>query len=794
MSFRTIRVWFPAALLTICATPLRADEAPSLHRHVSPILFQLGCSAGTCHGSFSGKGGFRLALFAGNTDLDYLNLRGGFGRRVDPLDPERSLLLQKPTGAVGHEGGVRLQKGSWKYKLIHDWIKAGAAYDPSREKKVVSVRTEPATLVLGIDKSAAPIKVIARLSDGKDEDVTKFTRFESLDPGLAEVDAAGVATGKRPGAIALLAHYAGEVAFTTALIPGAPVAGLEFPKEELRDRVDQLLVDRLKKLNIVPTPRCENLDFVRRTYLDTIGQLPTPDEVRAFLADTDPAKRSKLIDRLLEHPLHAALWAGKLCDMVGADDRFIGSGVYQFHDWFRNKLEANTPWDQIAKGVLVATTADGKTPDEIREDQKKEQEERKKAKMAGAAPPPKGKEPLPPGKKAWQTGYATRNTLDFFYSNLINTQQLPGKGRTVNSKQVALRVAHTFLGIQLECAQCHKHPYDRWSQGDYFSFSAVFAHVGMGPDPHLKAQKVNLSGVWASDTPVEEFLDPETQTPLPPRIPGGPKLTPKEGHDVRADLWAWMADKDNPFFASAIVNRVWDHYLGRGFVTPVDAQAAANPPSHPEVMKELTDDFIAHKFDLRHLERRVLNTLAYQRGWQTNASNATDDRNFSHRNLRRMTAEQALDALAQVTGTPLKFAKRFADLRDGDKAAEVASTRLGGDDAYVLQIFGRPLRVQNCDCERSGAASLSQTMYLFNDEKLIGKIHDDKGRLNSLVKSQADDGKLLEELYLWTLTRTPTAYEQERTLKYVASVGNRLEAFQDVYWSLINRHEFIVNR
>jgi Protein of unknown function (DUF1549)/Protein of unknown function (DUF1553) len=584
----------------------------------------------------------------------------------------------------------------------------------------------------------------------------------------------------------VLAHYAGEVGFATVLIPGPPLRGLAFPKEEHRDPVDRLLVERLQKLHIVPSVTCSDVDFLRRVYLDVIGQLPTPEEVRAFRADKGADKRAKVIDKLLEHPLHAALWAGKICDMVGADDRFLGDSVYQFHDWFRGKLEANTPWDKIAYGVLCATAADERTPEQIIADQKLDAENRKK--YAGKPVPP------PPGKEPWQAGYATRNSIDVFYSNLINTQTTPGRGRTVNSKQIALRVAHTFLGVRLECAQCHKHPYDRWSQGDFFSFAAVFAHTELGVDPELKAQKVNLNGVYAAQKPVEQFLDSETQQPVPPKIPGGPMIDIKPGVDARREVWQWLLGKDNPFFAQAIVNRVWEHYLGRGFVEPADAQAAANPPSHPEVLAELVRDFIENKYDLRRLHRRILNTLAYQRDWKTNASNAKDERNFSHRRLRRLTAEQALDAIAQVTDTPVKIPKRYGSPRDGQKAVEIALSRVGGDDGYVLQIFGRPIRVQNCDCERSPATSLSQTMYLFNDEKLIAKIHDDKGRLKKLVQDTADDGKLLEELYLWTLTRLPTAEEIDRARKYIQQVDNRLEAYQDLLWSLMNRHEFVVNR
>jgi hypothetical protein len=770
------------AALVLCTTA-RAQE-PEFGRHITPILYQLGCSAGQCHGSFSGKGGFRLSLFAGNNHADYLNIRGALGRRLDFQHPEQSLLLLKPTGAIAHGGGVRLIKNGWQYALLKKWIEAGAPYHPDRAVKVLAVRVEPATFTLG--KGPQALRVLAKLSTGADEDVTRYTRFESLDPGVAVVDAEGRVSGRRSGDVAVLAHYAGQVGFATALVPG-PTATLKAPAEQPTDQLDKLLLDRLGKLNIVPSPVCGDLDFVRRAYLDIIGQLPTPAEVRAFVADTASDKRVKLIDRLLENPLHAALWAGQLCDMVGADDRFIADGVYAFHDWFRNKLEQNLSWDKIAYGVLCATAADGATAAQILEAQQRQAETLKKQKEAKGTPPP-------PNPRPWTGGYAARRTLDVFYNNLIHTQDLPGgKGRIVDSRKIALRAAHTFLGVRLECAQCHKHPSDRWSQADFLAFSTIFAHVGLGADPALKAQKVNLSGVHAEEQPVETFLDPDTQRPLPPRILGQPALEIQSGMDARQELWKWLTARDNPFFARAIVNRVWAHYLGRGFVEPADAQAAANPPSHPEVLDELARDFIAHGYDLRRLHRRILGTLAYQRDWRTNATNARDERNFSHRLLRRLTAEQALDAIAQITGTAIKLPKRYASPRDGQKAVEIALSRVGGDDGYVLQIFGRPIRVQNCDCERSPAGSLSQTLYLFNDEKLLGKIADPKGRLTTLVERTPDDGKLLEELYLSALTRLPTPAEAARSLAHLRQAASRLEGYQDVLWSLLNRHDFIVN-
>jgi hypothetical protein len=770
------------ALVTGCmSSAVRADD-PEFGRHVAPILYKLGCSAGACHGSFAGKGGFRLSLFAGHAETDYQNIRAALGRRINPVTPEKSLLLLKPTAAIEHGGGVRLKADSLEYQILKKWIASGAKYDPQTEPRVVSVRVDPATMTISANAKPQATRVIAKLSNGKEDTITALTRFESLDPSIASVTADGLVTGARRGDVAVLAHYAGQIGFTTVLVPGTSAANLKFPDEELRDPVDRMLTARLKQLHIVPSPRCDDLEFLRRVYLDVIGQLPEPDQARKFLADPAADKRARVIDELLQHPLHAALWAGKMCDIIGADDRFLGDGVYQFHDWFRNKFEQNLPWDKLALGVVASTAADGREPQKIQEDIKREAAERKL------------KKPLEPGVKPWQVGYATRNSLDVFYNNLINRQDTADKKRIIDSKKIALRVAHTFLGVRLECAQCHKHPHDRWSQNDFFSFAAAFSYVDYGVDPELKAKKVNLQGTHFAQRPAESFTDPDTGEPIVPRVLGNStKLDVQPGADPRLHVWKWMTAADNPYFATALVNRVWEHYFGRGLIDPADALSAANPPSHPEALDELVKDFIKHNYDLRHLQRRLLNTVAYQRSYKTNESNAKDERNYSHRLLRRLTAEQALDAIAQVTGTPIKLPKRYGSFREGVRAVEIAISRVGGDDGYVLQIFGKPLRTQNCDCERSSAASLSQTLYLYNDEKLIGKINDPKGRLQKLVSEFKDDRKLLDELYLWTLTRLPTPAEVDRSLAHVRDAGNRLEGYQDVLWSLMNRHEFLVN-
>ena len=797
-------VAFLAAALLVAAGPgsAVADE-PSFSRQIVPLLYKLGCSAGECHGSFADKGGLQLSLFASRPDVDFQAIRyGGFGRRLNRERPEESLLVMKPTGSMPHGGGRRFLVGSSEYNLLLNWISSGALYNPERELQVQTVRIEPASFALPVGAEPLPLKVLARLSDGSESDVTRYSRFESHDPAIVSVNDASQAVAHVAGDVAVLAHYAGEVAFTIAAVPSAiPLPpDLTFPEEPLADPVDRAVVEKLRRLNIVPSPLCDDSEFLRRAYLDTTSTLPTAEEVRQFLADPAPDKRARLVDRLLEHPLHAAVWATRLCDMLGADDRFLSST--QFHDWFRNKFERNVPWDEIAYGVLCATAADDREPEQILADQKRIAEEKKLAAEAAKNKDPKQEPPPvdPNAPRPWQVGYGTRKTLDVLYSSLKFQQQIrdiDGKElkRITDSKLIALQTANALLGVQLACAQCHKHPYDRWTQNDFFSFATVFAHVQIsGVDPLLKAQNVNLGGIHVLDKPAETFDDPVTRTEVSARPLGGPVIDVKPGVDPRHEVWKSIVAAQNQYFARSIVNRIWAHYMGRGLFEPVDAQSAANPPSHPEVLDDLARDLIAHKYDLRHLHRRILNTVTYQRSWKANVSNSHDERNFSHRSLRRLTAEQMLDAIVQISGTALKLEKAYGgEIRPGSRVPEITLSRYRGDDAYVLQVFGKPLRVQTCDCERSSAPSLSQALYLYNDALLLGKLTDESGRVKKLVNEQPDDGKLLEELYLATLARLPTGQESERSLAHITTAKSRLEGFQDILWSLFNRQEFIAN-
>lgn len=786
-----LRMFMVVAFLC-CTGAVRADD-PLFGREVVPIFYKLGCSSGTCHGSFSGKGGFRLSLFASDPEADYQQIRGVFGRRTNLQSPAESLLLLKPTGQVPHGGSVRLRPGSEEYHLIRRWIEAGIPYSPATEGRVTAVRIEPPKFLGNMAAPPTALKVFARLQDGKELEVTRFARFEAFDATIAEVDETGKVAGLRNGDTHILAHYAGQIGYTFALVPQALPKGLTFPQEKLTDPIDQMIVEKLKQLNIVPSPLCDDVTFLRRVHLDITGQLPMPDDIRKFLADPAKDKRARAIDQLLHHPLHAAVWATKLCDITGADNRVLyDQAVCNMHDWYRNKLAANWPWDKIALGVLTATSADNRSVAELQAETKRLADERKKPKDEKVA---KKGNAAPSAAKPWESGYALRNTLDvFFDNNKFRVQAGPDRGK-IDPLPIAQHVATAFLGVRLECAECHKHPHDRWSQEDFLGFTLSFSYINRGADPVLQKQKISISGVYRSDVPLAHVVQMLEGKAIKPRVLGGANIDLKPGDDPRLEVWKWMIGPDNPSFARSIVNRVWAYYFGKGLIDPVDALSAGNPPSHPDVLDELVRDFVAHKYDLRHLHRRILNTAAYQRGWETNLTNAKDERNYSHRLLRRMSAEQVVDAVAQTTGTKVALANVYGGdpNRPFERSIEFPQSRPGGADSYLLKIFDKPQRTVSCDCERAETPNLSQSLYFYNDKALIGKITDPTGRLTKLLAAQADNGKLLEELYLFTLSRVPTVAEREQAARYLQKSPARAEGFEDLLWSLLNRREFLVH-
>jgi hypothetical protein len=766
--------------VTACAH-VQAADAPRFGRHVVAVLDRLGCNAGACHGSFRGQNGFRLSLFGGDPIMDYEFIaRDAFGRRINRVAPERSLLLLKPTAQVPHGGGLRLHKDSAEYRLLRDWIAAGAGFDPATEPAVSRIEVSPAEAILA-DPSpegrGATLHVKAIYADGASADVTGLSRFETLNDEVAVVDRDGRVSPRGAGDTAILVRYAGQVAAAQVLVPRSWQPGEKVPSTAYSSAgfIDDAINAKLQKLHIVPSGLCSDTEFLRRVSLDLIGTLPTPAEIRALVVDTRADKRARKIDELLDRPEYAAFWATKFSDWTGNDTRYLANPYRpkqskQWHDWFRDKLARNVPYSQIATGVVTATSCEGKVPEEWQKWATAEE-----ARLKG---------------KEWTYEYCRRQTLDLLYI----------KARNLEPDNLALQISYCFLGAKIECAQCHKHPMDRWTQADFGSFASTFAYVGVSKGfarktlPLAEATNNGMSGineVYALDKPRKTYTDPRSGKELRPKALGGPELPAGKDHDPRVALARWMTAPDNPFFARALVNRLWAHYFGHGLVEPSDALAAANPASHPALLDELAHRFATGGYDLKALHRLLLNAQAYQRSRQANATNQADRRNFSHALPRRLGAEQVIDAVAQATGVPPQFGA--GDAPPGTRAIEVAPSRLTGPEAYPLTIFGRPQRQQNCDCERSAQPSLPQTLYLFNDAEVLAKIRKPGARLDKLLAEFSDNNRLIEEMYLWTLARWPSRPEREEAVRYLTEGGQRRERVEDLFWALLNHRELLVN-
>jgi hypothetical protein len=756
------------------------------------LFGRMGCNAGSCHGSFQGKNGFRLSLFGYEPERDFLALtRDVLARRINPVDPDQSLLLLKATGQVEHGGGVRFTRGSWQYQLFREWIVRGAVWQKG-SGDVAGIAITPSEVAFARGGEATQLKVQARFADGSDVDITPFCDFRTNDDAVAEVNPMGRITAVRPGGTAIVVSYRGTVLPVRVLVPMALPAGFQYPKVAEAGYIDHEVFARLRKLNMVPSNLADDAEFLRRVTIDVIGSLPSPDEVRAFLADTRPDKRARKIDELLKHPMHAALWATKFCDITNNDtlaleqpNQLKARRSQEWHDWFRKRLATNMPYDEIVRGVLCATSREGKSPEEWLREAKASED----ALAAGE-----------------DTHYADRPTLDLFWRRQQN----------VPPEQWGEKTAAAFMGIRLECAQCHKHPFDRWSQPEYRAYANVFSHVAFNVSPEArklitaenierrkkgKANQISqIKEVYVSTTG-KELRHPDTNAPLRPRALGGPEIDVKAGQDPRVALFEWLRRPDNPYFARSFVNRVWGHYFGVGIVNPVDDFSLANPPSNDRLLDALAKDFIDHQYDIRHLERQILLSRVYQLSSRTNETNKLDRNNYAHSYVRPMMAEVVVDVLNAALGVPENFGnpgggknRLGMDMKTGTRAVEVGATTIQNATlAYAFRIFGRPPRTAACDCERAMEPALPQKLYLMTDNAVLGKLRAPAGRITVLLRGGKSDTEVLDELFLATLTRHPNEAERRQFAEYRASVADRQAAFTDTLWALINTREFILN-
>lgn len=702
---------------------------------IVPIFTKAGCNGGGCHGKSAGQNGFRLSLLGFEPSEDYEHLvKESRARRLFPAAPDRSLLLLKGIAALPHGGGKRLEQDSDDYRLLVRWMAQGMPYGSTNDPTVDRIEVLPKERVMSLG-GEQQLVVLARYTDGSVEDVTRSALYEPNDKDMARADETGrVKLFQQPGDVAVMVRYQAKVAVFRATIPlGAPVESLPAPK----NFIDELVFKKLKTVGMPPSEICDDATFIRRATIDIAGRLPTPEETQRFLSNTDLARRDKLIDRLIDSPDYADYFANKWSALF-RNKRTDGSqmrGTYAFHSWVRDSLLANKPFDQFVREILAASGDIAQNP------------------------------PV-----AWYR--QVRETT----AQLEDTAQL-------------------LLGQRLQCAQCHHHPYEKWSQNDYYSFAAFFSRVGRkgGSQP---GEEVIFHKRGAA-----EAVNKKTKAQVKPAGLGAPLPSLSPDDDPRQTLVDWMTSKDNRYFAKSLVNRYWKHFLNRGLVEPEDDMRETNPPTNPELLDALANRFVTSGYDLKNLVRNICRSQTYQLSALPNQFNAVDKQNYSRYYPKRLTAEVLFDAVNQVTQSENKW----DGLPAGTRAVCLPDNSFNAN-AYFLQVFGRPESASACECERSQDASLAQSLHLLNSKDIQAKVSDEKARAAALAADSArSDDEKVRELYRWAFSRDPKPEELQTAKSHLEkgmnkssdekgdAVNGRRQAYEDIVWALLNTKEFLFN-
>jgi hypothetical protein len=768
----------PRAALARTAARPAVSPPLSFPNDILPVLARAGCAQSVCHAKQGGKNGFQLSVLSFDPEADYhAVVRAAEGRRIDLQDPTRSLLLLKPGMALPHGGGMRLRPGSPEYRLLARWISEGAPYGPPGDRRLLRVQVQPGDRTLA-PGARQPLRATAFYSDRTRRDVTRLADYRSNESGVAEVDEGGLvrSTGT-PGEAAVMVRFMGQVAVCRVTVPQkTPVSRQAYARLPRLNFIDELVYRKLAKLNLLPSAPCDDATFLRRASLDLTGTLPTAEEARQFLAAagreraavkvqvarqgpktkhlstsracTAPAPRganegprplqgsersggsgkthptslvrAQLIDRLLSRPGYADYWAMRWVNLLLVDrDPLFPKGAFAYDRWVRDAFRDNMPFDRFARAIVTAT------------------------------------------------GETYRDGPANFYRALAT----PG--------EQAKSISQLFLGVRLDCAQCHHHPNERWSVEDFYSLAAYFARVKRKGGAEFE----NVIFVGSEG----EVNHPKTGAVMEPRPLGAPapKLDPDA--DRREALAAWMTAPENPFFARAAVNRVWAMLMGRGLVDPDDDFRASNPASNPELLDVLARDFVAHGYDVKHLIRTIAGSAAYQRSSRVTPNNARDLRNYSRYLVKRMPAEVLLDAVSQVTGVPEVFQGHPV----GTHAAQMWDNKL---PVEFLEVFGRPSRLSVCECDRPADGSVPQVLHLMNGASVQARLTSDKGTSAALEKGQKAPGEIIEELYLAAYSRRPRPAEISAARKaFDRPNATRRQAIEDLMWALLNSPEFLFN-
>ena len=725
----TITASHPSGIRGVIDITVSRTKSPApinFPNQIVPIFTKLGCNSGACHGKAAGQNGFRMSLLGFDPQQDYRVLVSeSRGRRVFPAAPAQSLLLLKPTNVLAHGGGERLKPDSHEYRLIYRWISQGMPYGSEKDPTLSQISVFPPARTLPQD-AEQQLLVIATYSDGSTEDVTQTAQYDVNDKEMAEANDGGrIKMLGRPGDVAVMVRYQGHVGVFRGTVPvGAAVDKLPAP----RNFVDTLAFEKFKALGLPPSNLCDDATFVRRVSIDITGRLPSADEARTFLADPDPAKRDKLIDRLLASDAYADFFADKWSAILRnrRDKESYARGDYLFHEWVRQNLASNKPYDRIVRELLTAT------------------------------------------------GDPEVNPAVIWYRQADDA-----------SKQVE-DTAQLFLGVRIQCAHCHHHPYEKWAQQDYYGLAAFFSKVGRKLASEQDEFRVfNRRGE-------AEMENPATRKIVKPTGLGSPTVQLTSDQDPRVSLVDWMTAKGNPFFARSLANRYWKHFMGRGLVDPEDDMRETNPPSNPKLLDALASHFAESGFDLKDLIRTICRSDVYQLTSQPNEFNGRDAQNFSHFYPRRLTAEVLLDAIDVLNGTHTQFKGVAAG------TSAVGLPDMDGVDSYFLRVFGRPAGSSACECERTGESSLAQSLQLLNSNDLYEKLSNGIAKKLADPKDTRPDEQKLSDLYLAAFSRPPTPSELAKASDYLhhhetKEAKDKEAAYEDVLWAMVNTKEFLFN-
>jgi hypothetical protein len=704
---------------------LAKKPRPYSFRHdVMPALSKGGCNAGSCHGYSLGKNGFKLTLRGSDPVPDYKSLTDEFfSRRTNRHNPPASLLITKPLGDVPHEGGIRFERGSLLHQQMLGWIQEGCRNNLDNPLRLVSIRIHPEKSVISAG-SQHQLQLIAKYSDGSERDVTRLGIFNANTIRVAAVDDVGLVTAKSLGETAVVARF--ERIFATAnFIVRKPNPNFKPTPIPNKNLIDRFVTEKLNELNIKPSKLADDATFLRRVYLDLLGIQPKPNEIRAFLADKNPNKREKIVDALFQRPEFVDWMSLKWGDLLqNTRSRLSEPAVYAFREWIRSAIASNLPLDQFVQSLLVS----------------------------------RGRYDDHPASAYFLVSKDADDTLQ--------------------------RATQVFCGVRMLCAKCHSHPFENWTQADYFGLHSIFNQVGSKNDPRMKGVRnaktvvLNLAAGFSRN--------PRSGQLQPPRFLGGEEPKLPTGVDRRKAYAKWLTSPTNPYFARSMTNRLWSYFFHRGIIEPVDDLRTTNPPINPELLTALTKDFVEHKFDLRHLMRRIITSHAYQRSSIPNATNAHDDMNFSRAIPRRLPAEALLDSLVQATGVPERFGRAPA----GFTAAQLPDAEVQSE---FLNLFGKPKRMEACECERDSGSNMLQALHFINGKSILGRVAAGNGRIALLTRQKLTDEKFIEELYMWTVCRTPSKKEAIVCLQFLKSYGKkRTEAKQDLMWALLNSRDFML--